>query len=266
MNKGYKTFLVVFLSFCLLPVLFASKALASSYPCENNPPNNTCGGFAGNGKCGADAGCDTGQVCTSNTYAGVTTCKCQLAGQGICFVKECPKGDTLDKCGEAGGCYTGRRCLASGCGENPARPCVVTGVCNDSTLGKCGSSGGCPTGSRCIKNYNNFTCSQKDPACPGGSDAKKKIVDLMYNGPRITNILQLITPVAKALYFGGIFIGFCFIVYSGYALMTSEGNPQRTQDAQGQLTSAILGIMFILLSAAILRVIINSLIGGNISI
>jgi len=44
--------------------------------------------------------------------------------------------------------------------------------------------------------------------------------------------------------------------------MTSEGNPQMVQQGQEQLTAAILGIIFILLSAAILRVIISSILGA----
>ncbi len=48
-----------------------------------------------------------------------------------------------------------------------------------------------------------------------------------------------------------------FVVIAGYTLMTSEGNPQKTQEGQEQLTAAIIGIAFILLSSAIIRVIIN---------
>jgi hypothetical protein len=43
--------------------------------------------------------------------------------------------------------------------------------------------------------------------------------------------------------------------------MVSQGNPQQTQDAQEQLTAAILGIIFILLSVTILRVILGKVMG-----
>ena len=40
--------------------------------------------------------------------------------------------------------------------------------------------------------------------------------------------------------------------------MTSEGNPQKVKEGQEELTAAIIGTFFILLSVAILRVIISS--------
>ena len=46
--------------------------------------------------------------------------------------------------------------------------------------------------------------------------------------------------------------------------MVSQGNPQQTQDAQEQLTAAIVGIIFILLSVTILRIILGRVIGVTI--
>jgi hypothetical protein len=43
--------------------------------------------------------------------------------------------------------------------------------------------------------------------------------------------------------------------------MVSQGNPQQTQDAQEQLTAAIFGIVFILLSVTIIRLILTKIIG-----
>ena len=79
----------------------------------------------------------------------------------------------------------------------------------------------------------------------------------------ITRLEELINPIAQILYYGGLFIGIGYIVYSGYALMVSEGNPDRVKDAQSQLTAAIVGTAFILLSAAIFRVIIHSFFGDS---
>jgi hypothetical protein len=92
--------------------------------------------------------------------------------------------------------------------------------------------------------------------CPG-SIVTSKFTDPFYNGPTITRLESILVPLGRILYYGGLFIGMCFIVLAGYTLMTSEGNPQKTQEGQEQLTAAILGIAFILLSSAILRVIIS---------
>ena len=81
------------------------------------------------------------------------------------------------------------------------------------------------------------------------------------SGPTITNVYELVTPIAKVLFYGGFIIGAGFIIYSGYLLMVSEGNPDSVKNAKDQLTAAILGTIFILLSSVIFRVIIRSFFG-----
>lgn len=83
----------------------------------------------------------------------------------------------------------------------------------------------------------------------------------VYNGPIIESLEEILNPVVRILYYGGLFVGIFFIILSGYKLMTSEGDPQRTKEAQEQLTSAIIGIIFILLSTTIIRIIISEIIG-----
>jgi len=84
--------------------------------------------------------------------------------------------------------------------------------------------------------------------------------EMVYKGPIIESLEQVIGPVSKMLYYGGLAIGVFFIILSGYKLMTSEGDPQRVKAAQEQLTSAIVGIIFILLSVSIIRIIIEEII------
>jgi len=104
------------------------------------------------------------------------------------------------------------------------------------------------------------TCVPNCPSNDGGSGTNPYNYD--YSGLRFTNLEAVITPVAKILFYAALVVGVILIIYSGYILMTSEGNPQKVQQGQEQLTAAILGIMFVLLSAAILRVIINSILGA----
>ncbi len=83
----------------------------------------------------------------------------------------------------------------------------------------------------------------------------------VYNGPIIDSLEKILNPAVRVLYYGGLFVGIFFIILSGYKLMTSEGDPQRTKEAQEQLTSAIIGIIFILLSTTIIRIIMSEIIG-----
>lgn len=52
---------------------------------------------------------------------------------------------------------------------------------------------------------------------------------------------------------GGIAV--LLIIISGYRLMTSQGNPEKIQAAREQLTSAIIGLVFIIFSLSILQII-----------
>lgn len=63
-------------------------------------------------------------------------------------------------------------------------------------------------------------------------------------------ILEKIAPV------GGI-ICIIFIVLGGYMWMTSAGDPIKIKRAQGTLTWATIGLVFLVISGTILSVIIN---------
>lgn len=52
---------------------------------------------------------------------------------------------------------------------------------------------------------------------------------------------------------GGIAI--LLIIFSGYTIMTSQGNPEKIQGAKETLTSAIVGLLFLIFSFAILQII-----------
>ena len=50
-------------------------------------------------------------------------------------------------------------------------------------------------------------------------------------------------------------IALLLIMISGYRLMTSAGNPEKVKGAREQLTSALIGLLFILFSLVILQII-----------
>lgn len=57
----------------------------------------------------------------------------------------------------------------------------------------------------------------------------------------------------------GIVIGVLGIIRAGYTYLTSQGNPDQVREGSESLTASILGILFIILSLVILKVIINTL-------
>lgn len=69
-------------------------------------------------------------------------------------------------------------------------------------------------------------------------------------------LVEQIVKIAVPL---GIGCAVLLVVYGGYMLMSSQGNPDKLQEAKGVITNAIIGLLVVLLSAAILLLISNSL-------
>jgi len=217
---------------------------------------------------------------------------CVLQASGVCG------GATNPVTGVVSNCSTGYRCqctYSQGCScvidplcgaINPNDP-----VCGSSTAQLCGVAGGCgPYMMRCgilgtggYGCYNDATCScEVGMTCPGdvgrcingecriddsgtiippGYDDPAASIIRPYQGPIISNITGLLSPIFKILFYAGIFIGFLGIIYSGYLFISSEGDPGRVKEGREQFTAAVLGSLFVLLSVFIIRVIINEILG-----
>jgi hypothetical protein len=132
-----------------------------------------------------------------------------------------------------------------------AGTCVASFECTADNEGNCCPAFGtiCQAG-ECV-NAPDGECIGEDNILPAAP---------VFDGPPVT-IQQLFSAIGGILYPAGIGIGLFFIVRAGYVIMMSEGNPDEIKRGQEHLTSAIIGTLFIVLSTAILRVIINTLLG-----
>jgi hypothetical protein len=133
----------------------------------------------------------------------------------------------------------------------------TTNTCVDSEEVECvvGDNSTCnvpcyPLGGRCTEERRcdcyTFT---RPPAGPGG------------NLNPLDNPGELFQIFYRVLYPITLFVGLFLVAKASYTIMTSQGNPDSTKKGKEDLTSAIIGTLFVLLSAGILRVIINSLLG-----
>ena len=118
----------------------------------------------------------------------------------------------------------------------------------DSSGNTCQGTSCCAPGLRC----NNGYCNDSDPTC--------NAIEHAYLGPILT-FEDIVSRVYNLLYPAVILFGILMIVRSGYCFMTSQGNPGKTKECQEQLSAAIIGILFVLLSVVIIRVIIGSILG-----
>lgn len=102
---------------------------------------------------------------------------------------------------------------------------------------------------------NTFKKASFLPAfCSKKPDKDEYVCDTAI-GPIDTNFPDLIKKIFAVLLSlsGGIAV--LLIIAAGYALITSSGNPEKTQAAKERLTSAIVGLLFIIFSFVILEVI-----------
>lgn len=226
--------------------------------CLNNPDNISCCIPANAISCDdAQLVCEQVSTCPANNRVPEFGC----GGSGLIC---CNKG--LETCQDFGGV-----CSAGGCGNgtpvfdlNIFDPCYIHFgnllTCCSGTYSTCLSQGGVVSPNGCLGGYvpasdTPYCCLLNNPHIE-----PQKPKDLVYRGPVIEKLEQVLGPVTKMLYYGGLGIGVFYIILAGYKLMVSEGDPQRTKAAQEQLTSAVIGIIFILLSVTIIRVIIDEII------
>ncbi len=85
-----------------------------------------------------------------------------------------------------------------------------------------------------------------------------------YTGPLINfeNLVRAIFLIVLPVAVG--FIGIPLIIINGYKILTSQGDPQRVQSGKEGLTSAVVGLIFVLLALSILRIMLNVLFGITI--
>lgn len=228
--------------------------------CGGSCPTGTVCGPAGNacfpaacGQCGAAAcqctytpgaptcsGCSTGQTCQPNG-------SCGNAGPGWC--------------GNAG-CTTDEQCEnflpGSHCNFDTGN-CVTWAACTPGSCDDCDSGLVCDgTGTQCVQ----AGCGQcGNPACPPNTSQDPGVLCptcvIDYGNPdEILGLAyRIVTPIA-------VIIGLFLVVSCAYKIMTTHGDPRELQEAKECITSAIIGLVFILLSVSILRLVINSILAG----
>ena len=127
---------------------------------------------------------------------------------------------------------------------------------------RCGPRSSCPQGQCCIASGSTL-----NNCCDPGSTAELvesggAVIDCQCRPATsaLTEFFRIINGILIPLV---IIVGILIIVRAGYSIMTSQGNPQELQTGKENLTSAIIGLIFVLMAVSILRVIIKALITGN---
>lgn len=75
--------------------------------------------------------------------------------------------------------------------------------------------------------------------------------------PKLIEMTGILDNVTKYIFPIAGLICVIFVVYGGYMWMMSAGDPARVKQAQGTLTWAIIGLVFLLVVFAILRALVS---------
>ncbi len=257
-NKFFKVLGVASFLFLFLRITAASPVFAAEGGvCSGYTLHNTCGGQKTSD--GLECTCAVGYRCLAPSLScycqkddtcGVATNICDAAHENMCGVAGgCGKTTTVCKkvINTVSGGYN-YDCVYD---SSANCACVLGETCPDDGIHQCLSTGSCwaPTPTS-TGDYTSGDWVYNEPP---------------YKGPIITDIAGLLAPVFKILFYTGIFVGILGIIYSGYLLIASEGDPGRAKEGKDQFTAAILGTLFVLLSVFILRVIINNILGVTTS-
>ena len=209
--------------------------------------NQTCVGPAG-----TQGGCCSGLVC--QVYAGggqnlkcqnppnpITGYYCETSGLQ-CL--PCHSGDSNSGCNPPQ--YNNfNSCHAACAGQIPVRFRCNNGQCVEDQNGQYPDIGTCAQ--NCSSNPN------ADLWCPGFEN--EKLNTAIGCIPILTTKEAFLSFVLKwAVGIGG-GIAFLLIIYAGFMIMTSAGNPERLKAGQELLTSAISGLILLIFSVVILKII-----------
>ncbi len=108
------------------------------------------------------------------------------------------------------------------------------------------------------KNEENVVCQTPPPpgmpGCPPGRPIDQCTIHTAIGDINVTVVQfgKVVFAVLLSLAGG---IALLLIIYSGYRILTSQGNPEHLQGARETLTSAIVGLLFIIFSIVILQII-----------
>jgi TRAP-type C4-dicarboxylate transport system permease small subunit len=79
--------------------------------------------------------------------------------------------------------------------------------------------------------------------------------------PKIEQIAVGFDKVLEIIYPVAILLSVLFIIIGGYMWMSSAGNPDKVKQAQGTLTWAIIGLIFVFLTNLLLQSLVDYIVG-----
>ena len=249
MKKFLAIFLFFFISFFLI---FSHYSYAGSKICtpEEEKNQDSCDWTTNYTK--GDDDCCQGYSCRriDAGFGGVIG-KCYSIGVKACTddVKENPDPCDIksDNCCQGYTCFEYGGTYETGISNTPGTPkCIV----NETYNGYFQTGETAEQASKVINNYPPPGCTQTGPGSNISVTCNTGLGIEITADPQ--NFAQRLFGITLSISGG---IALILIIISGYQLMVSGGNPDKVKGARERLTSAIVGLVFIIFSIVILQLI-----------
>jgi len=227
-------FLTIFFS---LQITASPSLAASGLTCATGQEGQTAGEYDSQ-VCGkvcvkAKAGnCNTNEVCDSK-YTNSDDKPCALVDK---TVLNCTCKDAVN--------FT---CGTNGSTNDFTRSCGSGQACSNSVLSDSNHNSPWPCATN-VNSSNAPTGTLYNP-CPNG------ICDTSLGPITISNPSAFVSKIFQILLSISGIVALLLIITSGYQLMMSQGNPEKVKGARERLTAAIVGLLFIIFSVAILQIV-----------
>ena len=75
--------------------------------------------------------------------------------------------------------------------------------------------------------------------------------------PKLTELFSSFDGITEYLLPIGIVLAIAMVVVGGYMWMSSAGNPDKVKQAQGTLTWAVIGMVFIILAGLVIKTLVD---------
>lgn len=84
--------------------------------------------------------------------------------------------------------------------------------------------------------------------------------------PKIEVLFDALDKIISYIFPIGVLAAVAMVIYGGYLWMTSGGEPDKKQRAQGTLTWSIAGLAFLYLIKMLLSIVVNTITSGEITL
>lgn len=114
--------------------------------------------------------------------------------------------------------------------------------------------------------YQGLKCETVTTTVREGTDGKGKVISTNKSEnvkiDSITDVWVIVMNIVQWLIIAGGYVSLYFIIWGGFKYITSAGDPQKVEGAKNAITNAVIGLIIVLVSVAIVRTVQAAILRG----